>query len=325
MSRPLWTLGFEDARWLLPEKSPQTKRVALLTLGEMTRRKNASEQPEEQRSTALGAWSRTIPLYLAESIWFNLDAEGDVYLPVAKGVGPAVFGYAFDQESVQEFLKSRDAKDERQRVDLLISGTEQIDWGGFRSHVELTVWEGTTGAPVGTVTASSLTQSPGQLVQQLERQLLAQLEHLGLPRQGVSSTWVRPEPAETEAYLLALDQLLAQMLVDHDLADINGLWGEDRMYEWYLTLADHMTGAVAPKLMFLRAMAAGAGYGSQYVTQFEPVALKLLNHKETGSEPWYRLSPLLLKRLGKEPEAQARKAELLSVAAGDYRAWLEKL
>lgn len=321
--RPLWALGFEDARWLLPEKTPSATLIVLTGFSDATKRE--VNQPEVHRTTVMGAWARAIPFYLGESIWHHTSAEATVLLPVAKGIGPALFAQPYDDDEIKVIF---DNDLDEKKPDFVITGVEAIDLGGFRTRIELTIW-GLRHQQVQVLRRMGIvswTKGPGELAQEIEGRVLSTLSDLGVQESPQApSHYLAPDKQIVPYYIHALEQLLLQSLAANDMFSADQLYDEESKFRDYLQVCELLPSAIQPRLMFVRGLMASEKYGSTSHKPFESLGLNWLERPADGDDVLWRLSPIVLKKLGRTQEFERRRQELLGEASGEYRAWLEKL
>lgn len=328
LSRPIWALGFEDAKWLLPGKRSPPIRIAFLPLSNTTKRSQEahSNELEGERTTRMGAWSRAIPMYLAERVWVTTDAIADVYLFVVEGKGVALLDSPVSEEMLATVLEKADAEE---RPALIITGTTAIDVSGLRSRIDLTLWEVRNSTTIlrQTIGAQSLLESSAELALEVEAKLLTILENYGIRRQEELQKEF-PAPSRDdfviEGYLYNLETVMLQSLVQWGEFPSDFLYGEDNMFESYLWLCQAMPEAVTPRLTFLRALVAATKYGSTAHEPHIPLAEQWLA-EASDQEPIGKLAPFVLRTLGKSEAFEQRRNELMKTAEGVYKVWLEKL
>lgn len=132
ISKPMWAYGVEDLPGLLPTKDGPTKRVAFAQLALLGAKdlEERSTQPEE----AVGRFTRGLPLWLAESLFFSPQ-----YTTIA-AVGMV------DQKHYALFPAEWTASHIRQLIDTNGSPLDYVVTGAFREQegdfeLRLSLWE----------------------------------------------------------------------------------------------------------------------------------------------------------------------------------------
>ena len=90
IDRPIWAYGLNDPKWLFRQHERQGKSVAIMSLANTS--PSEAKVPFSQREDDLGRLTRSIPLYLAESLFCWSDLKPTAAIPVIMGKGPIVSG-----------------------------------------------------------------------------------------------------------------------------------------------------------------------------------------------------------------------------------------
>lgn len=131
ISKPIWSYGVENLPGLLPSKEGQLRRVGfaqLSTLGVADPAKRA-EQPED----ALARFSRGLPLWLAETLYFSAQYESAAALGLMGQAHYAVFPVEWTPENIRQLV------DTGGRFDYIMTGAVQEQNGDFALLLRL--WE----------------------------------------------------------------------------------------------------------------------------------------------------------------------------------------
>ncbi len=309
LERPIWLSGLHDPAWLFPADKGQGPEIAFLALANVTGAEQAD--PSVQREDDLGRLTRSLPMYLAESTWLRSGRRTCVVLPAVRGAGPVVSGQPWPEESI--FHCAGDAP-------LAVSGS--LDGSGDELRVELSLWDCTSRRRICQLDFSMTPDELGTTVQELDHEILEALEAASAAEGRDQDD--RPGVEEMPLYLLCLGHSLTLSLVQSGVIRRDAMWGERNMYQAMLALVLEMPKALAPKLMFLGALAKGHDFGSLVYSEFKQPALQLIEDERDRNSPLYRLSPLFLKAFDMH-RFGLRRDELLATAQGPFRAWLESL
>lgn len=138
ISKPIWFYGLEPlAAQILPPKEGRLRRIAFAQLAVPGAYENigeAMEKPEDE----LGALSRALPAWLAETFYFS-----PAYAPVAavaimnrpgRSTVPMIFGTEWTEENLRQLVDTTDGG-----LDYIFTGAVRAVEGGH--EVMLRVWE----------------------------------------------------------------------------------------------------------------------------------------------------------------------------------------
>ena len=84
IDRPIWTLGYEDANWLLPKKEKDCNHFVILNFS--VEMKGVPEEGDEQKEDDIGRLTRSLPLYLGERINLEKMAKATNINLLLKGI-----------------------------------------------------------------------------------------------------------------------------------------------------------------------------------------------------------------------------------------------
>lgn len=309
IERPIWTQGLHDPGWLFPSAAARDEEIVFLSLANTT--PSDQTEPVVQREDDLGRLTRSLALYLTESVCFWTGYRSKTVIPVIRGGGPIVSGTEWPTEQVFDF-----ADDAR----FAVSGT--VAQSGNQLQISLTLWDCAARASIRQFGCEGSWDDLGASVLKLEQDLLAELE--GSRGSSAEDFYRRPDADTTSLYLLCLAQSMTLSMVRSGIIHRDRIWGERNIFQSCLTLVLEMPESQVPKILFLGALAKGHEYGSLVYSEFKQQALELIDEEHDRASPLYRLSPLLLKPFDMY-RFQKRRAELLTAATGPYRAWLESL
>jgi tetratricopeptide (TPR) repeat protein len=310
LDRPVWSYGLHRPAWLFASPVERQEQVVLLPLANMTH--NQLRHPTAQREDDLGRLTRSIPLYLCESLYFWTDLDPKVVLPVVRGRGPVVAGSQWPVEQVMALAEG---------ARYAICGA--IEQSRDELALSVSLWDCTLGRVTDTLERKCLPDELGTTVLRMEQDLARALA--GAARKTPCENYYsRPDAKAISSYLTCLGQTLMLSLAQMHIIPRDALWGERNILEHCLWLALQDEGAQVPKILFTSAVAKCHDLDSQVVSEFTRQALELVRGETDPECPFYRLSPLLLRVF--DPEwFHVRKAELLATANGEYRQWLQAI
>ncbi len=317
LDRPIWLLGLNDPSWLFDfRKDSAGAKIALVPLADEA---SNFKVAEEQRENSVGRMTRALPLFIAERIFLETNCRVTTNILLVRGVGPVVAG---KRSSIDALLQSpRD-----QKPDVIIQGaivraeTEskrlvQVDlWDAIQERIEINS---------GYVSdAATLGSGAGDLAKEI-------IDHLvtsgRCKRVNPPLSWDSPSRDLIDAYVAALGQLLIQSLAENKFANAESIWGEPDMLAWYEHLGALMPNSTPVRLIRIRGVLMSRRYGGQgWKAAADPVVNDMAR-TPGGTDDIYRLSPLVLSRLGREDECRARKADLATSREPAYTAWLGRI
>ena len=313
IDRPVWTYGLNDPKWLFQQSERRGKSVAFISLANTS--PSGAKVPFTQREDDLGRLTRSIPLFLAESLFCWTDLKPTAVIPVVMGTGPIVSGMEWPPEQISAFAGD---------VDVAVTGSLNEQNGTLR--ITLMVWDSVSKKAVNAFSYTCDRDHLGSTVLTIERKLLDYFSPLsGKPDVPVEGFYVRPAPAIMASYLSCLGQTLMMTFVQNEYVPREQMWGERQMFDSYLWTVAEMKDAQVPRVLFLAALAKSRAYGSSAYEEYKARALRMLGEEKSRASQFYRLSPLLFQVFGMESEFNARKAELARDADPLYLEWLDHL
>ncbi|WP_221031672.1 hypothetical protein [Actomonas aquatica] len=132
ISKPIWSYGLEDLPGLLPNKAGATKRVAFaqLSLLDTPDFEKRSEQPEE----ALGRFTRGLPLWLAETLYFSSQYTTIAAVGLKEQAHYALFPNAWTGDNIRQLIDTSGGP-----LDYVVTGALREQDGDFQ--LQLRLWE----------------------------------------------------------------------------------------------------------------------------------------------------------------------------------------
>ena len=314
---PLWALGFNDAKWLVPPSSGQNSPTfAFFSFS--SEKAAAPGKPVEQREDAAGRTTRSLPLYLAERLNVETNCKGENHIFVVEHAGPVVSGKEWDPETLLGAFKSSPP-------DYLVTGHLVQDYLNVRSTMTLKIWDARTRKELVKLTESRLFSEPVNVAAELASAFFKNVQNKGLCTFKPSSAYPAPPDSVLPLYLDALGQLLIQTLAENRMISAGSLWGEEDMINWYLALAKQMPSSAAPKLMYVRGILASIDYGGVAQSKLLPEFIKYLRNSNRAEDVLFQLSPLVHARLKDRATCEKNKAILQNGASGQYVHWLKAI
>lgn len=131
ISKPIWSYGIETLPGLLPPKTGPLRRVAFTQLSVP-----GLPQPEQRAATpedALGRFTRGLPLWLAETMYFSTQYDTAAALGLMGQAHYAVFPTEWSADNIRQLIETGG------RFDYVMTGAVQEQSGDFA--LVLRLWE----------------------------------------------------------------------------------------------------------------------------------------------------------------------------------------
>jgi tetratricopeptide (TPR) repeat protein len=308
---PLWTRGLFDPTWLLPARSDAVPHVTFFTLANALA---AGGAQQIQTTNGAGRLTRAIPLYLAETVLLQLEAQARSVVFVVPGAGPVVFGKSLEREALEKALPARSG------ARIAVAGT--LVEGG----IELRIWEAGSADTGHTLLVEGSLSDPGALAAKVEEGVAAILTERYRVAPARPPALYRAAPARSLAgYLSALDQLLYQVLIANKMVPAESMWNERGYFETYFNLIESWPNAPdTARFIAICGVVAGVKYASTIVEPYKKAVLKWIHEADPKSELG-RVAPAVFKRLGETAEVEAWFARPRAATDSDYAVWLERV
>lgn len=314
LSQPIWHYGLRNADWLFAQKSGENSEVGFFALSKIV---DGSERAELQREDELGRLTRAIPLYLAEATHYWTDHAANCYVQVVEGGGPVVSGVAADGNALFDILPPA--------VKYFVTGEIGCSGEGDETEwqISLNLWNASTRIKQASESGNSIQSKLGELVLDLEKRLLANLE---LKReQALDLFYLHPTADVMPVYLAELGQAFMLTLLANGHMSKSSIWGERAMLDWPLTMALHWPTVEVPKLMYISGLGKAFDYKSDVLREYKERTLHLLRESERAKSPAFHLAPLVWKSFGMHEELQAYVQNLPTDASQELKAWLQRV
>jgi tetratricopeptide (TPR) repeat protein len=309
--RPVWMYGLRDPSWLFAKKDEAAKKVVFLPFSQET---NGETGTQEQRENNIGRLTRTLPMYLAESVHAWSDYQSCTMIPVVRGGGPVVFGASNDDTSTVKSFQSTG--------DVLVLGTIGEREGNW--HVSCRLWSVET---EDWIAREEFEASPSELAREvlkLEQRILTALG--GGRSTPLDAFYERPPEALVDPYLAGLGQSLTLSLIANQLMSKDALWGERNLIEWWLRMALNWPRTHVPRMAYLAAIANAAEYESSLLEEFTARTRELMKESERINSPASKLAPVAWKAFGMMQELDNAVLACGEQGADDvYSQWLDQV
>jgi tetratricopeptide (TPR) repeat protein len=128
LTEPLWTRRLFEPDWLFPGRSDADSLVGLFAFADGT---SGAKTAQVQAIDEGGRLTRSLPLYLAESLGMRFRIRTHLSLFVSKGHGPAVFGQPSPPETLEPLLPGlrRIALERTRLLRELLRSRRGLAWG----------------------------------------------------------------------------------------------------------------------------------------------------------------------------------------------------
>jgi tetratricopeptide (TPR) repeat protein len=313
LERPLWLLGAHDLTWAIPSVAQRQPRIALMALTVPGGLQGVPDQVVSMREEDQGRTSRTIPLFLAEQLFFRTSIEAHVMVPVTEQGGLVVFSGEETDEALHKLASG---------YDYVMTGTIHVEGEILRLRLRLRAMPGLEEVAQfdSQFTANGI-GAPAQALADRVGQRLADLPGVtGLREPG----YYQNPPAEyASAYMGALAQCLTLTLIRTPEQRAQ-LWGERNILNWLQGLSLAVPSGEAVQFMYLTSLLKAQRSGSQLMPEFRRPALAKINDLERAGLFSARLAPMVHAMFGQTAEFEAACTGKYALEPG-YAAWCDRL
>lgn len=312
---PIWTRGLDDANWIVDGGTKAAgSRICIFAFAD-SRLNHGTATLQAQAETSLGCLSRSLPLYLGETLMLRTDTRVAVIIPVVLNAGIFVSaeGYALDMmvRYCPPIFPPR----------VIISGTF-LD----RDLLRLEVWDLDRREHLLGEELSA--GDPVALARRLEERVLHLLTDASITkaRPRIHTEHLMPAPSELhEAYLHAEAHLLTQLLAASRVIPTKAIWNEAAMYQTYFGLCGLYPQLLAPRLLAMSGVLAGLACRSPEALSYVESARALLSEEGPHQDIIERIAPLFHHRVGDDAAARRIAERLMPADECAYRRWLTKI
>ena len=305
LDQPIWTNGLGDCDWLLPERLPSTRDIAVIAFSLHRKRDELLRDDEvlAGREDPAGRLTRALALHLADVLRFRTDAAASAIMSVIEGEGMAVSGEEWPAESVKAACGDKFSH----------AVTGRVTPGDDTAQVQLIIWRVGEQNPMARIDCR-----PEECEAELVKYLAGQ--QIVIPRDAPA---VYRPPQPFRQYLDGLGQLFALALSRFQAT--SGLYGERNIHQWLLTLALSDESSPVGKIGFAAALANSRRRGSEVYRESEKAALAMFRAVTKGDGDLYRFTPAVFRLFDQMEEFERRRSELMPGADDRYIRWLASL
>lgn len=311
-TKPLWYYGLNDPNWLLETKESGIK-IGFLSLSYknlMEKQENNLEQEDE-----IGRLTRSLPLYLSETLYLDTDMRCTTILPVLKGSGWIVSGTDWPDEIVRSYLGEGSGK-----FDYIITGSMTEEGNNYRTMIE--VWSAESNSIVKTAWQDAPKDNFGKAAWKIKDILRKFFEEKGANIK--ESTFDMKQDSITR-YLTQIAQSAVLSCVQSGYMEKDSLWGERNIYDDYLDMAINTEDSEVPKIMLLSAICRARAFGSDVYAEYRDKMYSIIHDETDINSPLFKLSPIFFKNFTESDKFEAVKSKLLATNDGEYADWVNKL
>jgi tetratricopeptide (TPR) repeat protein len=315
LDRPLWLIGAHDPTWATSAKTAGRK-IAFLALTVATPRDSSDPDHEKVvsgREDTIGRTSRAIPLFLAETLYFESDLSPLVLIPTATNGGLVLFGAPETEDHLAHLLQS---------YDLVVTGT--VSAHDNKQSIQLQVRSATQPGVIAEIKTEFLIEDAGNATLALSKEFLSLLSNKKVAQACKAPGFYEPPPPSyADQYLTALGQVLVITLT-RSPEQRSLIWGERSIFTWLQTLAITLPDHEASQFLFFTSLVKAKRYGSRLLPEFERVAMTRLHDLMRAQKYSARLAPLLYALYGRFDDFEWAAAGQHLLEPG-YAAWCDVL
>lgn len=311
IDRPIWSLGLNDPKWLLPNIDRE-KKIAIFAFNKIFKQ---NEQESEQTETEIGRVSRAIPMYIMERLYFETNIAPTFFVACKQNIGPLISGVRTIGAEISESLKHME-------LDYIVTGViEEI-----RNDIKIDIYLYETSSDKEFVITSitSSNKDFDELSVNTTQDFLSKFKsNYKMDSKNQTNIFKAPKNDLISYYIKGIGQLLMQVLVNNDVMPYESLWGEDDMLEWYFDLTSHEPDNISHQLLYFNGIISSISYGGQaYKNQIERIEY-YIEHND-NSNLIVKLSPILYYKLDDKTKLANSLSRLEQINNQEYIDWISK-
>jgi len=275
---PVWLPQQSPAHELFPAPAPDAARLCFL--GSSVEKANMGDKVTQQLSDAPGRLTRALPLFLAEQVRFNADANTRTLVPwIQSGSGGFVLcGVPWPDADAAQYARTGEPPCDYLIVTHLKTAAEP--W-----QVELRLIRTIDAKCLGTTEASFPSTQIGEAAQGIARELLTVLaRHADVALTSPPSHYLVPTAADLAYYLLRLEQLLAVRCGGMDGVPRGFLNGEREIIDGNIHLCLNNPKNLPARLLLLQTMKAMKRVRPEIVNEYRE-KFQMLQREHPLPEP----------------------------------------
>jgi hypothetical protein len=291
-------LAVEGPVWL-PEQSPAQELFAVPSanaprisfLGSSTDTGHKGEKVTAQMSDAPGRFSRGLPLFLAEQVCFNCDANTRTIVPWIRNgsAGFVLSGVPWLDSDAAQYARNEPACDY-----VIVTHLKTVAEGWT---IELRLIRTIDANCLVTAEVSCSSVRTGEGAQSIADQVFALLaRHAEVEKTSPPRCYSLPAAADLPYYLLRLEQLLAVRCASMDGVPDGFLSGEREIIDGNIHLCLSNATNVVTRILLLQTLKAMKRVQPEIVVEYRE-KLQLLQHKHPLDEPGRAVCQRLLNDL----------------------------
>jgi tetratricopeptide (TPR) repeat protein len=287
---PVWLKPSSPAAELFPAKRNDGLTVSFL--GGTAEIATNSKRIQHQLSDTVGRMSRALPLFLAEQVEFNTNANAQTLIPWIAGEsgGFILAGAPWGDQDAANYAREQERKSDY--VGIVHLKTQVEPW-----CVELRLVRTIDAKLISSLTASFSPAKPGAVLPNLAKQLLHELAvKAEIESQLAPPNYDVQVDHYFSAYLLRLEQLLAVRCSAMGDVGKNFIYGEREVMDGNVQLCLAWPGSVATRLLLLQTASVMKKVRPAIVDEFKD-KLTLLQKEKPLPEPSNSVTQRILNEL----------------------------
>jgi hypothetical protein len=305
MDRPIW-FGLLGEPAFLAGRPQDAKTVLFSGLAAVRHGQTQQVAGEDEVSRM----TRSLPLFLAEQLWYGSTLRTGVALPVSDAGGWVVSAQPWAEDRMAELLAEPQGGAMR-----IVSGVVHSE--GKDRRVELWVYDAASKERIGQIEAKGEQGKVGEIMLQLLNEIsplvggpaTLQMQH------GTPETWDR--------YAAGLAQVAALMVAKSGAMPKERIYGHRAILEWLLAVALEQPNYVPARLLLSAALCGDAMLGSDVHKELAAPLAELFR-LEPANSPFAQTALLPLKHMGLSHIWQHRRDQILAAGGDPLRAWVEQ-
>lgn len=307
--KPIWYYSLGEPTWMLPQ-AERTMQVVVMPYADLSH--TDAQENHAAKEDESGRLTRSIPLYLLESLLYRTSYAPRAVMPYAKDIGPVLT----KAEPTEQYIRQAC---EKFQSDYLITGSILASPMGY--GINTIIYDRANDRFHRTMKIVSQ-ESFGSSLHSMTDDILSTLPETPQPQLSMDFS---PLPSDSllKQYLVALGQSLTQTFVVNGQMKAEALWGERNMLNWYLNLALSDSSNAAARVLLISGLSKSRLYRSMISLEFEKQALQLFTTSKQRMDQL--LLPFLLRIYNLQEPLNKLKSAIPEERTDAYAQWVRKL
>ncbi|MGA2217991.1 MAG: tetratricopeptide repeat protein, partial [Terracidiphilus sp.] len=285
---PIWLKSSLPESGLFGEKSQAAPFVTFL--GSSADAPGKTDREQRQLADAPGRLSRSLPLFLAEQVWFNTNARTQILTPTIEGTARA---FVLSGVSWQDEAAARYASWGERKSDFVV--VTHLQCAGEQWKAALRIIRTDNHEVLDQFEVTFPMEQPNDAIQQLTQSLLSLLcSSAPVARRESPKLYQVPVDASFPLYLLRLEQLLAIRFAAMDGPQSSFLHGERDIIDGNMQLCVDCPDNIVTRILLARTLLSMRAARPELIKEFKG-KIELLQRKKPLPQPAQEILNNLIK------------------------------